>query len=107
MAAIWPPMPRPPAASKASAIIWANTFFRMSYSKTELMIALLAREVAGLAPVGARALFPLPAPAGLLAPASGPARGAGLGRQPVNFFPHGGGELVDCAARGRVDGVFV
>jgi glutaconate CoA-transferase, subunit B len=79
----------------------------MSYSKTELMIALLAREVAGLAHVVAGAISPLPAAAALLAQASGPTRATVLGSKRFNCFTEGGRELFDCAAEGRIDGFFL
>jgi glutaconate CoA-transferase, subunit B len=79
----------------------------MSYSKTELMIALLAREVAGLAHVVAGAISPLPAAAALLAQASGPTRATLLGSKRFNCFTEGGRELFDCAAEGRIDGFFL
>jgi glutaconate CoA-transferase, subunit B len=79
----------------------------MSYSSTELMIALLAREVAGLAHVVAGAISPLPAAAALLAQASGPTRATVLGSKRFNCFTEGGRELFDCAAEGRIDGFFL
>jgi glutaconate CoA-transferase subunit B len=79
----------------------------MSYSKTELMIALLAREVAGLAHVVAGAISPLPAAAALLAQATGPTRATVLGSKRFNCFTEGGRELFDCAAEGRIDGFFL
>jgi glutaconate CoA-transferase, subunit B len=79
----------------------------MSYSRAELMIALLAREVAGLAHVVAGALSPLPAAAALLAQATGPTRATVLGSKRFNCFTEGGRELFDCAAEGRVDGFFL
>jgi glutaconate CoA-transferase, subunit B len=79
----------------------------MSYSQIELMIALLAREVAGLAHVVAGAISPLPAAAALLAQATGPTRATILGSRRFNGFSEGGRELFDCAAEGRVDGFFL
>jgi glutaconate CoA-transferase subunit B len=78
-----------------------------SYSRTELMIALLAREVAGLAHVAAGALSPLPAAAALLAQATGPTRATVLGSRRFNGFTEGGRELFDCAAEGRIDAFFL
>jgi glutaconate CoA-transferase subunit B len=71
------------------------------------MIALLAREVAGLAHVVAGAISPLPAAAALLAQATGPTRATVLGSKRFNCFTEGGRELFDCAAEGRVDGFFL
>jgi glutaconate CoA-transferase subunit B len=79
----------------------------MSYSRTELMIALLAREVAGLGHVVAGALSPLPAAAALLAQATGATRATILGSKRFNCFTDGGRELFDCAAQGRIDGFFL
>ena len=79
----------------------------MSYSKTELMIALLAREVMGLGHVVAGAISPLPAAAALLAQAMGGTRATILGSKRFNCFTEGGRELFDCAAEGRIDGFFL
>ena len=79
----------------------------LPYSRTELMIALLAREVAGLGHVVAGALSPLPAAAALLAQATGPTRATILGSQRYNPFGEGGRELFDCAAEGRIDAFFL
>ena len=77
------------------------------YSLDELMIALLARQVAGLRHVVAGALSPLPAAASLLAQALGPTRATVLGSQRFNPFGEGGRELFDCAAEGRIDAFFL
>jgi glutaconate CoA-transferase, subunit B len=77
------------------------------YSRAELMIALLAREVAGLGHVVAGALSPLPAAAALLAQACGPTRATILGSRRFNPFSEGGRELFDCAAEGRIDAFFL
>jgi len=79
----------------------------LPYSRTELMIALLAREVAGLGHVVAGALSPLPAAAALLAQATGPTRATVLGSRRFNPFGGGGRELFDCAAEGRIDAFFL
>ncbi len=71
------------------------------------MIALLAREVAGLGHVVAGALSPLPAGAALLAQAMGPTRATILGSRRFNPFGEGGRELFDCAAEGRIDAFFL
>ena len=77
------------------------------HSRTELMIALLAREVEGLGHVVAGALSPLPAAAALLAQALGPTRATLLGSRRFSPFGEGGRELFDCAAEGRIDAFFL
>jgi len=77
------------------------------YGAVELMIALLAREVSGLAHVVAGALSPVPAAAALLAQAMGPTRASILGSRHFNPFSEGGRELFDCAAEGRIDAFFL
>jgi glutaconate CoA-transferase, subunit B len=78
-----------------------------AYTSTELMIALLSREVMGLAHVVVGALSPLPAAAALLAQASGPTRATILGSKRYNSFTEGARELFDCAAEGRIDAFFL
>ena len=78
-----------------------------SYTATELMIALLSREVMGLGHVVVGALSPLPAAAALLAQASGPTRATILGSRRYNSFTEGARELFDCAAEGRIDAFFL
>jgi glutaconate CoA-transferase, subunit B len=78
-----------------------------AYRTAELMIALLAREVSGLAHVVAGALSPVPAAAALLAQAMGPTRATILGSRRFNPFSEGGRELFDCAAEGRIDAFFL
>jgi len=77
------------------------------HSRTELMIALLAREVEGLGHVVAGALSPLAAAAALLAQALGPTRATLLGSRRFTPFGEGGRELFDCAAEGRIDAFFL
>jgi glutaconate CoA-transferase subunit B len=77
------------------------------YSRTELMIVLLAREVAGLGHVVAGALSPMAASAALLAQALGPTRATLLGSRRFSPFGEGGRELFDCAAEGRIDAFFL
>ena len=79
----------------------------LPYSRTELMITLLAREVAGVNHVVAGALSPLPAAAALLAQATGPTRATVLGSRRFNPFGEGGRELFDCAGEGRIDAFFL
>jgi glutaconate CoA-transferase, subunit B len=78
-----------------------------SYSTTELMIALLAREVRGLGHVVAGALSPMPAAAALLAQATSATRATILGSKRYNCFTEGARELFDCAAEGRIDAFFL
>jgi glutaconate CoA-transferase, subunit B len=78
-----------------------------TFTSTELMIALLAREVTGLAHVVVGQLSPLPAAAALLAQASGPTRATILGSRRYNSFTDGARELFDCAAEGRIDAFFL
>ena len=77
------------------------------HSRTELMIARLAREVEGLGHVVAGALSPLAAAAALLAQALGPTRATLLGSRRFSPFGEGGRELFDCAAEGRIDALFL
>lgn len=78
-----------------------------AHNRTEMMVALLAREVAGLRHVVAGALSPLPAAAALLAQALGPTRATVLGSRRFSPFGEGGRELFDCAAEGRIDAFFL
>ena len=85
-----------------------NSYGANAYSVTELMIALLAREVAGCAHVVVGALSPLPAAAALLAQASAAGtRATILGSKRFNCFTDGARELFDCAAEGRIDAFFL
>ncbi len=77
------------------------------FTVTELMIALLAREVRELAHVVVGQLSPLPAAAALLAQASGPTQATILGSRRYNSFTDGARELFDCAAEGRIDAFFL
>ena len=78
-----------------------------AFTSTELMIALLAREVRGVGHVVVGQLSPLPAAAALLAQASGPTRATILGSRRYNSFTDGARELFDCAAEGRIDAFFL
>lgn len=78
-----------------------------AYTTAELMIALLAREVAGCSHVVVGALSPLPAAAALLAQAGGGTRATILGSKRFNCFTDGARELFDCAAEGRIDAFFL
>ena len=79
-----------------------------AYSVTELMIALLSREVAGLGHVVVGALSPLPAAAALLAQArDAGTRATIIGSKRFNCFTDGAREHFDCAAEGRIDAFFL
>ena len=79
-----------------------------AYSTTELMIALLAREVGGLGHVVVGALSPLPAAAALLAQARDTdTRATIIGSKRFNCFTDGAREHFDCAAEGRIDAFFL
>lgn len=79
-----------------------------AYSITELMIALLAREVAGCGHVVVGALSPLPAAAALLAQARDTGtRATIIGSKRFNCFTDGAREHFDCAAEGRIDAFFL
>ncbi len=79
-----------------------------AYSTTELMIALLAREVAGCGHVVVGALSPLPAAAALLAQArDSRTRATIIGSKRFNCFTDGAREHFDCAAEGRIDAFFL
>ena len=79
----------------------------LGWSLRELMIALLAREVAGLGHVVAGSISPLGAAAALLAQAMGPTRATVLGSRRFNPFSEGWRDLFDCAAEGRIDAFFL
>jgi glutaconate CoA-transferase, subunit B len=80
-----------------------------AYSRSELLMALLARLLAGCRHVAVGASSPIPAAAALLARerSGGVLRVNLLGSQKENFFTNGGVELFDCAAEGRIDAFFL
>jgi glutaconate CoA-transferase subunit B len=79
------------------------------YSKTELLIEIIAGMLDGLGHVAVGASSPIPGAAALLARA----RSGGLPRVSVlaslrhNDFTDGARELFDCAAQGRIDAFFL
>ncbi len=79
------------------------------YSKTELLIEVIAGMLDGLGHVAVGASSPIPGAAALLARA----RSGGLPRVSVlaslrhNDFTDGARELFDCAAQGRIDAFFL
>lgn len=75
----------------------------------EIMIAAVARMLAGLDHVAVGAASPIPGSAAFLARALEPAKlkVSVLGRADGNFFTDGGKELFDCAAQGRIDAFFL
>jgi glutaconate CoA-transferase subunit B len=78
-------------------------------SRTELLIAVIARLLQGCAHVAVGASSPIPGAGALLARAqSGSAmRVTVLGSRKNNFFTSGGVELFDLAAQGRIDAFFL
>jgi len=79
------------------------------YTQTELLIAVIARLLAGCRHVAVGAASPIPGSAALLArELSGDAmRVSVLGSLKNNFFTSGGVELFDLAAQGRIDAFFL
>ena len=86
---------------------------RMSdYSKSELLIAVIARMLDGLGHVAVGASSPIPGAAALLARARAARakefmRVSVLASQRHNDFTDGARELFDCAAQGRIDAFFL
>src|SRR6185295_14163263 len=84
---------------------------RMSagHTRTELLIAVIARLLEGCRHVAVGASSPIPGSAALLARTlSGDAmRVSVLGSEKHNFFTNGGVELFDLAAQGRIDAFFL
>lgn len=78
-------------------------------SKTELLIATMARLLEGCRNVAVGAVSPIPGAAALLARArsGGALRVSILGSRRHNFFTNGGVELFDCAGEGRIDAFFL
>ncbi|HYB10691.1 MAG TPA: CoA-transferase [Alphaproteobacteria bacterium] len=81
----------------------------IEHTKTEVLIATLARLLAGCRHVCVGAASPIPGSAALLARAqAGSALRVNLlGSRRHNFFTNGGVELFDCAAEGRIDAFFL
>ncbi|MBT5038336.1 MAG: CoA synthetase [Rhodospirillaceae bacterium] len=79
------------------------------YSKTELLIAVIARMLDGLGHVAVGASSPIPGAAALLARARAKDifRVSVLSSQRHNDFTDGARELFDCAAQGRIDAFFL
>jgi glutaconate CoA-transferase subunit B len=78
-------------------------------STPEIMIAAIARMLAGLGHVAVGAASPIPGSAALLTRAlsKGATRVSLLGSREHNPFTDGGKELFDCAAQGRIDAFFL
>lgn len=78
-------------------------------STPEIMIAAIARMLAGLGHVAVGASSPIPGSAALLTRAlsKGATRVSLLGSRDHNPFTDGGKELFDCAAQGRIDAFFL
>jgi glutaconate CoA-transferase, subunit B len=81
----------------------------MDTARSTLLIAALARQLAGCRVIAVGANSPLPAAAALLAKAKSPdrVRVLILGSRTQNEFTDGGRELFDCAAQGRIDAFFL
>jgi glutaconate CoA-transferase subunit B len=79
------------------------------YSQTELLIAVIARLLAGSGHVAVGASSPIPGSGALLARqiSGGAMRVTVLGSRRNNFFTNGGVELFDLAAQGRIDAFFL
>jgi glutaconate CoA-transferase subunit B len=79
------------------------------FSRTELLIAVIARLLAGCRHVAVGASSPIPGAGALLARAQsqGAMRVTVLGSTLNNFFTSGGVELFDLAAQGRIDAFFL
>ncbi|MGD9537435.1 MAG: CoA-transferase [Alphaproteobacteria bacterium] len=78
-------------------------------SRTELLIAVIARLLDGVRHVAVGASSPIPGAAAFLAQARSEAamHVTVLGSQRHNDFTDGGRELFDCAAQGRIDAFFL
>jgi len=92
--------PASPVAADASPI---------ACSGTELLIAVIARLLAGCRHVAVGQSSPIPGSGALLARrlTSGALRVSVLGSRRNNFFTDGGVELFDLAAQGRIDAFFL
>ena len=79
------------------------------FSRTELLIAAIARLLQGCRHVAVGASSPIPGAGSLLARAQsgGAMRVTVLGSRNNNFFTSGGVELFDLAAQGRIDAFFL
>ena len=79
------------------------------YTPTELLIAVIARLLAGCRHVAVGAASPIPGSGALLARelSGGSMRVSVLGSVRNNFFTSGGVELFDLAAQGRMDAFFL
>jgi glutaconate CoA-transferase subunit B len=81
----------------------------MQVSATELLIAVVARLLAGCSHVAVGQSSPIPGSGALLARrlSAGATRLSVLGSRRNNFFTNGGVELFDLAATGRIDAFFL
>lgn len=79
------------------------------FAPEELLIATVAKMLAGLRHVAVGAQSPIPGTAALLARAQsgGALRVSMLGSETNSPFTDGGRELFDCAAQGRIDAFFL
>jgi glutaconate CoA-transferase subunit B len=81
----------------------------MKASSTELLVAVVARLLAGCGHVAVGQSSPIPGSGALLARrlSGGAMRVSVLGSRRNNFFTNGGVELFDLAAQGRIDAFFL
>jgi len=81
----------------------------MQVSATELLIAVVARLLAGCSHVAVGQSSPIPGSGALLARrlSAGTTRVSVLGSRRNSFFTNGGVELFDLAATGRIDAFFL
>ena len=80
-----------------------------AYSRTDLLVTVIARLLRGCRHVAVGASSPIPGSGALLARSlsSGEMRVSVLGSRRNNFFTNGGVELFDLAAEGRIDAFFL
>jgi glutaconate CoA-transferase, subunit B len=86
---------------------------QITATRQEILIACVARLLAGLRHVAVGASSPIPAAGAMLVRAQDELAGREplcisiLGSEQHNFFTNGGVELFDCAAQGRIDAFFL
>lgn len=98
------------AAAGTSAVASAVTpAVATTVTPTELLIATIARLLAGVRHVAVGTSSPIPGAAALLtrAQSNGATRVSVLGSRRFNAFTNGGVELFDLAAQGRIDAFFL
>jgi glutaconate CoA-transferase, subunit B len=87
----------------------SDNLSRAEFNRTELLIAVIARLLAGCRHVAVGASSPIPGSAALLTRelSGGALRVTVLGSRQNCFFTNGGVELFDLAGQGRVDAFFL